>query len=130
MKLFKEIEDSIIAAYSEGVTLSEAEKLAAKCLHAQMKISDELKSADLNARMSKSGLKAIKAAVYMNEVSKADKKPTEAMLSAIIDSSELVESEQKSLDTNEVTRDELYRQLDICKEAHIYARGISRGKFE
>lgn len=130
MKLFKEIEQSIIQAYTEGVTISEAEKLAAKCLHAQIKISDELKNADLNARMSKSGLKAIKSAVYLNEKSKAEKKPTEAELSALVDSNELVSSEQKTFDTNEVELGELNRLYDICHEGHIFFRGIAKGKFE
>ena len=130
MKLFKEIEESIIAAYTEGVTLSEAEKLAAKCLHAQMKLSDSLKAADLNARMSKSGLKAIKAAVYLDEKSKAEKRPTEAELSALVDSNQLVSNEQTTLDTNEVSRDELHRLYDICLNGHIFFRGVSRGKFE
>lgn len=130
MKLFKEIEQSIIQAYTEGITISEAEKLAAKCLHAQIKLSDELKNADLSSRMSKSGLKAIKAAVYISEATKELKKPTEAMLTASIDSNELVCGEQKTFDTNEVQLAELNRLYDICHEGHIYFRGIAKGRFE
>lgn len=130
MKLFKELEQSIVSAYTEGVTISEAEKLAAKCLHAQMQISDNLKSADLNSRMSKSGVKAIKSAVYLDEKGKAEKKPTEAELSALVDSNDLVRGEQKTLDSNEVELSELNRMYDIVREAHIFFRGVAKGKFE
>lgn len=129
-KLYKEIEQAIASAHTEGVTLDQAEKLAAKTLHAQIAVSTELASVDLNARMSKSGLKAIKAAVYMNVVSQSDKKPTEAAISAIIDYDETVAQAQNALDKNEVERDELNRYYDIFREAHIYFRGIAKGRFE
>lgn len=129
-KLFQELEKAISDAYTEGVTLDQAEKLAAKALSAQVALSEQLASADLHARMSKSGLKAIKAAVYMNTVSAADKKPTEAMISSIVDSDEHVAQSQDQLDKAEVERDELNRLYDIFHEAHVYFRGVAKGRFE
>lgn len=128
--VFEQLEEAIQGAYSDGVTLDQAEKLAAKALHGQIVVSKDLSSIDLEARMAKSGVKAVKAAVYMDEATKAEKKPTEAMLTALVDSNEIVSGEQNRLDTVEVKRDELNRQYDIFREAHIYFRGVSKGRFE
>jgi hypothetical protein len=129
-QLCSELEIAITAAYDEGVSLDEAEKLAAKFLSAQLQVSAELKVADLNARMRKSGLKGVRAAIYLSEVSKGDKKPTEAMLTALIDSNETVIDEQQQLDEAEANKAELERYYEIFKDAHIYMRGISKGRFE
>lgn len=129
-KIYKEIEIAIANAHKEGVTLDQAERLAAKCLSAQIMLSEQLSSTDLNARMAKSAVKAIKAGVYMNTVNGADKKPTEAMITSIIDSDESVIDEQRKLDTFENERDGLNRYYDIFREAHIYFRGIAKGRFE
>jgi hypothetical protein len=96
------LEDKIKAAYESGVTLDEAEKLASEFLSAMIGISEDLRSADLSSRMRKTALKAVKAAVYMNEATKTDKKPTESMLAALIDKNEIVQSEQESFDKVEV----------------------------
>lgn len=125
-KCIKAIQD----AYEASPTLDEAEKLAALFLDAQLRVGTELKSADLDARMRKSGLKAIKAAVYLEEASRGDKKPTEATLTAKIDSSELVIQEQQALDNAEVYRDELQNYLSVFRDGHIYFRGMAKGRFE
>lgn len=129
-KIYKEIEQAITSAHQEGITLDQAERLAAKTLSAQIQVSEELTSIDLQARMAKSSVKAIKAAVYINIVGSVEKKPTEAAISAIIDSDELVTSSQNTLDKFEVDRDSLHRYYDIFREAHIYFRGVAKGKFE
>ncbi len=129
-KLFEELKLDIEKAYEEGVTLEHAERLAAKCLSIQIQLSAQLSNADLDSRMKKSGLKAIKAVVYMKAATSGDKKPTEAMLTAIIDSDELVLGEQNRFDEAEVLRNQLENAYDICKEAHIYFRGIAKGRFE
>lgn len=124
--LTKEIEKS----YTEGVTLEEAERLAGKFLGAQIEVANGLKKADLDARMRKSGVKAIKAAVYLNEVKKELKKPTEVMLQAIVDSNDLVQGEEEAFNIAEVDKNHLQNMFDIFHEAHIYFRGIAKGKFE
>lgn len=129
-KLCKGLEDKIQAAYTEGLTVTEAEKLAGEFLHAMLAVSSELKAADLCARMHKSGVKAIRAGVYLKTVQSNDKKPTEAQIGALIDSDEIVQSEQNAYDTAEVDRDDLERYYNIFREAHVWARGISRGKFD
>jgi hypothetical protein len=120
----------IKTSYEEGVTLEQAEKLAGEFLHAQMDLANELKAADLDARMRKSGLKAIRAAVFLEAVSSSEKKPTDSTLTAIIDSHETVAAQQDLLDKAEVNRDHLQNFLDIFHEAHLHFRAISRGRFE
>lgn len=131
MKEFlKNLENKIQESYESGVTLESAERLAAEFLHAQIQLSAALKSADLDSRMRKSGVKAIRAAIYKNAVSGLDKKPTEAAIQSTIDSDKLLMEEQKSFDEAEVGRDDLKRYYDIFANAHIFFRGVSKGRFE
>lgn len=128
--LKEELTAHIQAAYTEGVTMEEAEKLAAKFLHAQIMLGEALRSADLDARMRKSGLKAVKAAVYLDEAKKGERKPTEAALSALVDSNSLVTSEQTGFDQAEVDRNELDNLLNVARDGHIFFRGVAKGRFE
>ena len=125
-----DLEVKIQQAYTEGVTLDQAEKLAAEFLHAQLTVSAELSNADLDSRMRKTGVKAIKAAIYNEACSKAEKKPTESALEHIINLNELVQGEQNELDKAEVSKAELERYYDIFLNAHIYFRGVAKGKFD
>lgn len=129
-KLLQELETEIVNAYESGTTVLEAEKLAAKFLHAQMQISSSLRTSDLDARMRKSGLKTMRSAIYLDIVQKNEKKPTEAQITAMIDTNELVSGEQERLDSAEVDRDELERYYNIFGNAHIFFRGVSKGRFE
>lgn len=128
--LCKALEEKIQNSYQEGVTLEQAEKLAGEFLHAQMIVSEELRKADLDSRMRKSGVKAVRAAIYLDTVSKADKKPTEAQIEHTINVNELVTGEQQAFDQAEVNRDELSRYYDIFLNSHIFFRSISKGRFE
>ncbi len=128
--LCNQLEAKIQAASTEGTTLAEAEKLAAEFLYAQLAVSTELKTADLDARMKKSGVKGVRAAIYLATVQNADKKPTEATIAALVDTNDVVQGEQQSLDLAEVNRDELERYYSIFQNAHIYFRGIAKGKFD
>ena len=127
--LVDELEASLQSSYETGTSVEEAERLAAKFLYAQMAVSAELKRISLDARMRKSGLKAIRAKLYLDEVKAADKKPTEAQLSATIDSHDIVQAEQTGLDGADSTADELNRIYDIFGNGHIYFRGIAKGNF-
>lgn len=127
--MWDQLTDKIKAAYESGVTASEAEKLAAEFLHAQLTVSTELAKRDLDARMRKSGVKAVRSAVRTEEVKKYDKKPTESALDDVINLNSTVQTEQDALDTAEVERDELERLYDIFHESHIYFRGIAKGNF-
>jgi hypothetical protein len=128
--LYKRLQSVIQQSYKEGTTLGEAEKIAAEFLDAQLIVAEELKKADLDARLRKSGVKAIKGAIYLDIVQKAEKKPTEAQISAMIDTDKIVIDEQNALDQAEVDREELERNYNTFRDGHIYYRGISRGKFE
>lgn len=125
-----ELTRDIQRASGEGVTLEESERLAAKFLNAQIQVGLELSRTDLDCRMRKSGVKAIKAVVYMEAATKTDKKPSDTLLGAIVDMDGIVISEQRSLDQSEVCRNELENYLDVFKNAHIFFRGVAKGRFE
>lgn len=127
---YKELTAIIQSAYESSVTIQEAEKLAARFLHAQIEVSEQLRGADLDARMRKSGVKALKSAVRMEEVRKHEKKPTEGTLEDVVNTNEMVTQEQEALDKSEVDRDLLSNYLNIFKDAHIFFRGVSKGRFE
>lgn len=129
-KLCKVLELEIQDSYVDGVTLEKAEKLAGQFLHAQMHVSAELKKADLSARMHKSGIKAVRAAFYLEVCSKSEKKPTETALEHMLAVDAVIQKEQDALDTAEVEKAELDRYYNIFREAHIHFRGIAKGKFE
>lgn len=129
-ELCKQLEAKIVSSYEQGVSLEDAERLASEFLYAQMQISGELKKLDLDSRMRKTGVKAVRAAIYLDIVQKSDKKPTEAQISAMLDSDQLVSGEQEALDTAEVERDDLKRYYDIFQNAHIHYRGIAKGRME
>lgn len=125
-----ELTKGIELSYSETPTINEAEKLASKFLHAEILLAQEFRLADLDARMKKSGLKAIKSAVYMEHATAQDKKPSDTFLQNVVDSSALVVRAQNDLDSAEVNVEYVKNYISIFKEAHIHFRGISKGRFE
>lgn len=129
-QLCSELESEILKAYEESITLDDAERLAARFLYGQIQVSNSLKEADLDARMRKSGVKAVRAAVYLKAVTGSEKKPTEAMLESTINTDGTVSTEQDGLDTAEANVAHLTRYYNIFREAHIHFRGLAKGKFE
>lgn len=127
-KLCVELEAKIEASYEEGISLVDAEKLAGEFLSAQLAVSRELSKADLDSRMRKSGVKAIRAAIYMQEATKGDKKPSDVLLQAMVDMDQLVIGEQKSFDEAEAERDNLERYYNVFQQAHVYFRQLSRSQ--
>lgn len=123
----KTLENKIKATYEEGVTQDEAEKLAAEFLHAQMVLSAELRKSDLDSRMKKAGNKSVRATAYLEIVSSSEKKPTEAQISALIETDSVVSSHQDLLDKAEVLTSDLERYYAIFSNAHVYYRGVARG---
>lgn len=129
-KRYQELTDKIKNTYEEGVTLEQAEKLAGEFLHAMLIVSEELRNADLDSRMKKTGVKAIKSAVYMEAATKTDKKPSDTFLDAVVNMDKLVMDEQKCFDEAEVEKDALQNHLNIFREAHLHFRTIAKGRFE
>lgn len=127
LDFFQSLEAKIALSYEEGINLETAEKLSAEFLMGQLKVSEELRVKDLDSRMRKSGLKAIRAAVYMEAATKGDKKPSDVMLQAIVDMDQIVTDQQNSFDEAEVERDNLERLYNVFQQAHVYYRQISRG---
>lgn len=125
--LCKDLEAKIQSSYEDGITMENAEKLAGEFLFAQIQVSNELKRTDLDSRMRKSGMKAVRAAIYLDSATKGEKKPTEAMLAATVDSNDLVMGEQKGFDEAEVERDNLERYYDVFGQAHVYFRQLAKG---
>lgn len=126
----EELKEIVDRAYRESVLIDEAEKLAARFLSAQMLIADELRRADLDARMRKNGVKTLKAAIWYEAATKEDKKPSDKQLDALVERDSLVSKEQKAFDQADVYCECLNNYLNIFKDAHIYFRGISRGRYE
>lgn len=122
-----ELEADIQETYAEGVTLSKAEALAAKFLKAQLLVSGQLRKLDLDWRMKKAGLKAVKAAAYSEAQQGKDKRPTEVQLEHALNTNKTVSDTQDTFDTIESNKLELERLYDIYLNAHIFYRGISKG---
>lgn len=129
-KFCVDLELDIAKAYESSATLDEAEKLAAKFLLGMIRVGNQLQRVNLDARMRKAGVKAIRAAVYLNEARATDKKPSDTLLEQVVNSSKEVRDAQNSMDTAEVESNRLDSLLQVCREAHVYFRGISKGRFE
>jgi hypothetical protein len=120
----------ITRSYEEGVTMEEAEKLAAKFLDGSIQVGEALKVADLDRRMKKAGVKTIRAAAYLEAASQGDKKPSDKLIEAVIDSDSVVAENQRLFDEAEVEVGALQSYQSVFHEAHIFYRGISKGRFE
>ena len=122
------LEGLITDSYQNSVTLGQAETLAGRFLEAQLIVNTELTRLDLDARMRKTGVKAIRATIYLSEKN-AIPKPTEGMLTALIDANPDLRNEQDALDKVESERDELKRLMDVYNNTHVHFRTICRGGF-
>lgn len=127
MSKYQELVDEIKKAYEPGLTMPEAERLAGKFLFAMTIVSNDLKVSSLDARMRKSGQKALKAATYLAGIQGVEKKPSDVLLQAQVDSDKVVQAEQDKLDSAECDVEELERYYNIFKEAHLFFRQISKG---
>ena len=125
-----ELKTIIENAYNEGVTVLEAEKLAAKTLVVRLELSQELKIVDLDSRMKKHGVKVTRADAYMEEIEKHDKKPVESFLEATVTMNGAVIEAEHDYAKADVQKEMIQNYLDIFKDAHIYFRGIAKGNYE
>lgn len=130
MTFFEQLKQQIKDSYEQGVSIEEAEKLAGKFLSAGIEVGEQLKVVDLDRRMKKSGLKAIRAAAYLEAASQGDKKPSDKLIEAVIDSNKVVNDSQSLYDQAEVEVNELNNLLSVFHEAHIFYRGVSKGRYE
>lgn len=117
-------------AYQEPTLMGDAEMLAARFLSAQMLIADELRKVDLDSRMKKNGVKALKAATWYAAATADEKKPSDKLLDSVVDKDSLVQAEQDKYDRADAYRENLQTYLGIFKDAHIYFRGIAKGRYE
>lgn len=129
-KMFVELEAEIKKAYIDGVSQDRAEMLAGKFLHAQLMISDHIKKLELDRRMRKRGLKALKSAIRTAEIEANDKKPSENVLEDCVNLNEGYKEEEKAFDEAQVNVDDLERMYGIFKDGHVFFRGIAKGRFE
>lgn len=117
-------------AAEEGVTMEEAEKIAAKALFVMNSLGEMRANSDRERRMRKKGLKAICSTVRLEEIQKHEKKPTEGALDDAVNLHKDAQHNQDLYDDSEVTLNEMDYKFDIAKEAHIYFRGVAKGRFE
>ena len=129
-EVFESLRTTIEKAYESGVTLQEAERLAAQTLLIRLQLADQIKSMDLSARLKKHGVKAVRAQVYMEELAKHDKKPAENYMDNAVNLSDLVKAEEREYAEADVSKDQMMTYMDIFKDAHLYFRGIMKGTFE
>lgn len=127
MTTYQELIQSLETTYQGGITLGEAEKLAAKALFVMDQLSRELVTKEGDRRLRKAGVKAIRAAIRIAEVKKYDKKPTESQLEDVLNTSEIVLAEESAFDSAEVDSEAYERMYSIAKEIHVYYRGVARG---
>lgn len=128
--MLAELESEIILAYERGITIPEAERIATKTLSGMLMLTEELKIVSLDSRMKKAGVKATRASVFLSEVRKHDKKPSDSMLDNVVSGNEQVQNEQTKFDEAEVNYEYLENYMTILREAHIHFRSISKGRFE
>jgi hypothetical protein len=124
------LKKNITDSYEEGVTMEEAEKLAAKFLDGSLRVAEELRVADLDRRMKKAGVKSVKAAAYLEAASQGERKPSDKLIEAVIDSDKIVAAQQEEFDKAEVYAGLLENYLEVFHEGHVYFRGIAKGRFE
>lgn len=129
MNKYEELLELIKLASEEGIGLDAAEKAAGKSLMVMNELSEQLKEADKDRRFRKRGVKSIRSAIRMEEVKKHDKKPTESALEDVLNTNEIVASQEEAFDTAEVGAEELERQFGIARESHLWFRAISKGTF-
>jgi tartrate dehydratase beta subunit/fumarate hydratase class I family protein len=123
------LEAKITDSYEGELTMAIAEKLSAEFLVAQMQLAKAIRVADLDSRLRKSGVKAIKAAAYNEIGSKSDKRMTVDAMDHALNMDSTVNTAQDEFDKAETDRDELERYYDIFRECHVYYRGIAKGIF-
>lgn len=129
-KICQELKQSIERAYAEGVTMQEAERLAAKTLSVRMMLADSIQVADLDARMRRHGVKAVRASAYMEELSKHEKKPAEGFLENAVNLNPDVAQEEREYATVDTEKDRFFTYLGIMADAHIFFRNVAKGSYE
>lgn len=125
--VIESLKTKLTNSYTEGISIEEAEKLAGEFLSVMWLTSDALEVSGLDARMRKAGLKAIRAAVYLDACKASDKKPSDVWLENFVTSDKLVTEEQRGFDESEERRNKLERDYEILNQGHIYFRQQSRG---
>lgn len=126
---FSALRSIVERAYEQGIGLDEAERLASKTLGVQLHIAEQLAIADLDARMKKNGLKAIKAAVYMEAATRGDKKPSDSFLENVVTLDTNVTSQQDIFDRADAYKQSLETYMGIFRDAHIHFRTLAKGAF-
>lgn len=129
---YQELKAHIKRVSEEGVSAEDAERLAARFLDALLMLGGfdgKIRSADLDSRMKKNGYKTMRAKVYLEIVQGQEKKPTEAMIEALIATNVQVAQAQDTYEKAEVYAESLHRIYDVFRDTHIHLRGIARGVF-
>jgi hypothetical protein len=127
---FEQLVKIVKEAYETGVTMEEAERHAARFLEAQLSVAAELARLDLDTRMRKNGMKAARAKVYLDIVNAAEKKPTETYIDSQVTLDHNVCAVQDLYEKSDARKESLALYFGIFKDAHVYFRGIAKGRFE
>jgi hypothetical protein len=117
-----DLELKVRDSYGQGISGQGAQDLAGEFLAAMFQLSDLMGDADLDTRMRKSGLKAVRAGVYMEAATADVKKPSDTFLNELVAAHPHVLELQKAYDEAEVELAELERVFGILKECHVHFR--------
>ena len=124
-KCFKEMEQASRAKYDA----EQADRTAALCLMAQMKLSMLIEEIELKAKMAKNEVSRIEGECYFNEKTNSnDKKLTESMLShTIAKSAGIVDAKRACAEAESEVKKWNYVMKTI-EASHIYFRNASKSK--
>jgi SHS2 domain-containing protein len=130
--IYDELRAEIKRVSAEGVSIEDAERLAAKFLDALLELGGfdgRIRHADLDVRMKKNGYKTLRAKVYLQTVQGQEKKPTESAIEAAIATNTEVSKQQDLYEKAETDAEALHRIYDVFRDCHIYFRGVAKGNF-
>ncbi len=121
-EVIKDMTDKMKIIKEVGVDSSTADALAADFALARLAAIEVRKEIELKAKLKKTSVEAVRGSIYLDIVSKSEKKPTESMLEHILNTDKIVVGEENSLAKLEVETKALTEYADIFKDMHILCR--------
>lgn len=129
---YQELRADLKLVSDEGVSLEDAERLAAKFADALLELGGmdgHIQRAVLDAKLKKGSYKTFRAKVYLDTVNASEKKPTETMIESIILTNADVSKAEDAYHKAEEYAESLKRTYDVFRDVHIYFRGVAKGAF-
>lgn len=117
------------AASREKYDAERADRTAALCLTAQMKLSMLIEDVEMKARLAKNEITRVEGEKYFEyKSSNFEKKITENMLTAFVAKENAVVDAKKECAKYEAELKKWTYVLNVLKDGHIYYRNLSKAK--